>query len=208
MGGDCPARPARPVQFQGGLAEWLRLHAKKHAAEAQAKQLEADRFSRTGPAGKGGPTQAAGALPALDGVAVALSGTARCASQAALLQGSTALPERTCGAVGDGETLNRVFPIYKWGQRADHVRVTIPAAGYDAVCATSERVLLAGALPRRLAAAGQADCVATFRPEGYATIKASNPKAGEFFVIELDLAGSILAEGCSLQEPAPTPASS
>ena len=93
MGGDCPARPARPVQFQGGLAEWLRLHAKKHAAEAQAKQLEPDHFNRTEPAGKGCRNAGGGALPALDGLAVALSGTARCASQAALLQGSTALPE-------------------------------------------------------------------------------------------------------------------
>ncbi len=95
----------------------------------------------------------------------------------------------------------RVFPEYKWGERADHVRVTISAAGYDAVCLTVERCLLASASARRLAAGGQANCVATFRPEGYATITASSPKAGEFFVIELDLAGDILEEGCSLQEP-------
>jgi len=203
MGGDCSARPARPVQFQGGLAEWLRLH--QHAAEAQARRLEPDRCNRTGPDGKGDATQAAVPRPRSTGWP--LHSLPPPASHHKPLC-CKARASRTCGAVGDGETLNRVFPIYKWGQRADHVRVTIPAAGYDAVCATSGRVLLAGALQRRLAAAGQADCVATFRPEGYATIKASNPKAGEFFVIELDLAGSILAEGCSLQEPAPTPASS
>ena len=36
----------------------------------------------------------------------------------------------------------RVFPAYKWGERADHVRVTILAAGYDAVCLSFERCLL------------------------------------------------------------------
>jgi hypothetical protein len=86
MGGDCSARPARPVQFQGGLAEWLRLH--QHAAEAQARRLEPDRCNRTGPDGKGDATQAAVPRPRLTGLAVALSGTARFASQAALLQGS------------------------------------------------------------------------------------------------------------------------
>jgi hypothetical protein len=63
------------VQFEGGLAEWLQLHAKKVAAEAQAKEEERRKHGHSSHDEQGGGS----AAPALDRFAATLPGTERSA---------------------------------------------------------------------------------------------------------------------------------